>query len=107
MYYNIYEKPNKSNITLYTNNMNIILFVWTLIRNVSQLNFIILNRRYGSIFSTFFFLFLKIKLKKLNKFFTAWGWNSGQSSPTSTKDFKKFVVIRVAGDEKNEAGLSK
>ncbi|XP_046406168.1 ubiquitin carboxyl-terminal hydrolase calypso isoform X2 [Ischnura elegans] len=28
-----------------------------------------------------------------------WGWNSGQSSPTSTKDFKKFVVIRVAGDE--------
>lgn len=26
-----------------------------------------------------------------------WGWNSGQSSPTSTKDFKKFVVIRVAG----------
>lgn len=38
--------------------------------------------------------------------FTAWGWNSGQSSPTSTKDFKKFVVIRVAGDEKNEAGLS-
>ncbi|XP_015438814.1 PREDICTED: ubiquitin carboxyl-terminal hydrolase calypso [Dufourea novaeangliae] len=37
----------------------------------------------------------------------AWGWNSGQSSPTSTKDFKKFVVIRVAGDEKNEAGLSR
>jgi len=37
----------------------------------------------------------------------AWGWNSGQSSPTSTKDFKKFVVIRVAGDEKSEAGLSK
>ncbi|EGI70090.1 Ubiquitin carboxyl-terminal hydrolase BAP1 [Acromyrmex echinatior] len=36
-----------------------------------------------------------------------WGWNSGQSSPTSTKDFKKFVVIRVAGDEKNEAGLSR
>ncbi|XP_035718846.1 ubiquitin carboxyl-terminal hydrolase calypso-like isoform X2 [Vespa mandarinia] len=36
----------------------------------------------------------------------AWGWNSGQSSPTSTKDFKKFVVIRVAGDEKNEAGRS-
>ncbi|XP_076669902.1 ubiquitin carboxyl-terminal hydrolase calypso isoform X1 [Andrena cerasifolii] len=36
----------------------------------------------------------------------AWGWNSGQSSPTSTKDFKKFVVIRVAGDEKNEAGLT-
>ncbi|XP_012150952.2 ubiquitin carboxyl-terminal hydrolase calypso isoform X3 [Megachile rotundata] len=35
----------------------------------------------------------------------AWGWNSGQNSPTSTKDFKKFVVIRVAGDEKNEAGL--
>ncbi|XP_050470622.1 ubiquitin carboxyl-terminal hydrolase calypso isoform X3 [Bombus huntii] len=35
----------------------------------------------------------------------AWGWNSGQSSPTSTKDFKKFVVIRVSGDEKNEAGL--
>lgn len=39
--------------------------------------------------------------------FLAWGWNSGQSSPTSTKDFKKFVVIRVAGDEKNEAGLSR
>ncbi|KAH0950784.1 hypothetical protein HN011_006764 [Eciton burchellii] len=37
----------------------------------------------------------------------AWGWNSGQSSPTSTKDFKKFVVIRVAGDEKSEAGLSR
>ncbi|XP_031847730.1 ubiquitin carboxyl-terminal hydrolase calypso [Nomia melanderi] len=37
----------------------------------------------------------------------AWGWNSGQSSPTSTKDFKKFVVIRVAGDEKHEAGLSR
>ncbi|CAG5101956.1 Similar to calypso: Ubiquitin carboxyl-terminal hydrolase calypso (Aedes aegypti) [Cotesia congregata] len=37
----------------------------------------------------------------------AWGWNSGQSSPTSTKDFKKFVVIRVAGDEKNEAGLTR
>ncbi|XP_043265233.1 ubiquitin carboxyl-terminal hydrolase calypso [Colletes gigas] len=37
----------------------------------------------------------------------AWGWNSGQSSPTSTKDFKKFVVIRVAGDEKNETGLSR
>ncbi|XP_071570264.1 ubiquitin carboxyl-terminal hydrolase calypso [Temnothorax nylanderi] len=37
----------------------------------------------------------------------AWGWTSGQSSPTSTKDFKKFVVIRVAGDEKNEAGLSR
>ncbi|EFN67067.1 Ubiquitin carboxyl-terminal hydrolase BAP1 [Camponotus floridanus] len=36
----------------------------------------------------------------------SWGWNSGQSSPTSTKDFKKFVVIRVAGDEKNEAGRS-
>lgn len=45
----------------------------------------------------------------INKFFLlfiAWGWNSGQSSPTSTKDFKKFVVIRVSGDEKNEAGLS-
>ncbi|KAL2719387.1 ubiquitin carboxyl-terminal hydrolase calypso isoform X2 [Vespula squamosa] len=38
---------------------------------------------------------------------STWGWNSGQSSPTSTKDFKKFVVIRVAGDEKNEAGLSR
>uniref|UniRef100_A0A1B6CEQ9 Ubiquitin carboxyl-terminal hydrolase n=1 Tax=Clastoptera arizonana TaxID=38151 RepID=A0A1B6CEQ9_9HEMI len=25
-----------------------------------------------------------------------WGWNSGQSSPNSAKDFKKFVVIRVA-----------
>ncbi|KOC66078.1 Ubiquitin carboxyl-terminal hydrolase calypso [Habropoda laboriosa] len=37
----------------------------------------------------------------------SWGWNSGQSSPTSTKDFKKFVVIRVSGDEKNEAGLSR
>ncbi|XP_043285651.1 ubiquitin carboxyl-terminal hydrolase calypso [Venturia canescens] len=37
----------------------------------------------------------------------AWGWNSGQSSPTSTKDFKKFVVIRVAGDEKHEAGLTR
>ncbi|XP_020287382.1 ubiquitin carboxyl-terminal hydrolase calypso [Pseudomyrmex gracilis] len=37
----------------------------------------------------------------------AWGWNSGQNSPTSTKDFKKFVVIRVAGDEKNETGLSR
>ncbi|XP_011497330.1 PREDICTED: ubiquitin carboxyl-terminal hydrolase calypso [Ceratosolen solmsi marchali] len=37
----------------------------------------------------------------------AWGWNSGQISPTSTKDFKKFVVIRVAGDEKNENGLSR
>ncbi|XP_034943722.1 ubiquitin carboxyl-terminal hydrolase calypso [Chelonus insularis] len=37
----------------------------------------------------------------------AWGWNSGQSSPTSTKDFKKFVIIRVAGDEKNEVGLSR
>ncbi|KAK0179357.1 hypothetical protein PV327_005115 [Microctonus hyperodae] len=36
----------------------------------------------------------------------AWGWNSGQNSPTSTKDFKKFVVIRVAGDEKNEVGLT-
>lgn len=45
--------------------------------------------------SVFFFLFP-----------SAWGWNSGQSSPTSTKDFKKFVVIRVAGDEKHEAGLS-
>ncbi|XP_017878675.1 ubiquitin carboxyl-terminal hydrolase calypso isoform X2 [Ceratina calcarata] len=37
----------------------------------------------------------------------AWGWNSGQCSPTSTRDFKKFVVIRVSGDEKNEAGLSR
>jgi hypothetical protein len=26
-----------------------------------------------------------------------WGWNSGQSSPTSSKDFKKLVVIRMAG----------
>lgn len=26
----------------------------------------------------------------------AWGWNSGQSSPNNAKDFKKFVVIRVA-----------
>ncbi|OXU20488.1 hypothetical protein TSAR_003329 [Trichomalopsis sarcophagae] len=37
----------------------------------------------------------------------AWGWNSGQISPTSTKDFKKFVVIRVAGDEKNDTSLSR
>ncbi|XP_008201911.1 ubiquitin carboxyl-terminal hydrolase calypso isoform X3 [Nasonia vitripennis] len=37
----------------------------------------------------------------------AWGWNSGQISPTSTKDFKKFVVIRVAGDEKNDNSLSR
>lgn len=46
-------------------------------------------------------------MKFLFFFILAWGWNSGQSSPTSTKDFKKFVVIRVAGDEKNEVGLSK
>ncbi|XP_049769281.1 ubiquitin carboxyl-terminal hydrolase calypso isoform X2 [Schistocerca cancellata] len=26
-----------------------------------------------------------------------WSWNSGQNSPTSAKDFKKFVVIRVGG----------
>lgn len=26
----------------------------------------------------------------------AWGWNSGQNSPNNAKDFKKFVVIRVA-----------
>jgi hypothetical protein len=26
-----------------------------------------------------------------------WGWNSGQCSPTSSKDFKKLVVIRMAG----------
>lgn len=44
---------------------------------------------------------------RISWYFLAWGWNSGQSSPTSTKDFKKFVVIRVAGDEKNEAGLSR
>lgn len=25
-----------------------------------------------------------------------WGWNSGQNSPNNSKDFKKFVVIRVA-----------
>lgn len=32
-----------------------------------------------------------------------WGMHSGQSSPTSSKDFKKFVVIRVAGeDDKNK-----
>ncbi|XP_058791059.1 ubiquitin carboxyl-terminal hydrolase calypso isoform X2 [Phymastichus coffea] len=38
----------------------------------------------------------------------AWGWNSEQiSSPTSAKEFKKFVVIRVAGEEKNENGLSR
>ncbi|KAJ8683241.1 hypothetical protein QAD02_019033 [Eretmocerus hayati] len=35
-----------------------------------------------------------------------WGWTSGQISPTSSKDFKKFVVIRVAGDEKNENSRS-
>ncbi|XP_049841979.1 ubiquitin carboxyl-terminal hydrolase calypso isoform X1 [Schistocerca gregaria] len=28
---------------------------------------------------------------------TGWSWNSGQNSPTSAKDFKKFVVIRVGG----------
>ncbi|KAF4522992.1 hypothetical protein B566_EDAN009584, partial [Ephemera danica] len=28
-----------------------------------------------------------------------WGMHSGQSSPTSSKDFRKFVVIRVAGEE--------
>lgn len=39
-------------------------------------------------------------------FYLAWSCYSGQISPTSTKDFKKFVVIRVAGDEKNENGLS-
>ena len=27
-------------------------------------------------------------------------------SPTTGKDFKKFVVIKVAGDEKIENGLS-
>lgn len=37
-----------------------------------------------------------------------WGWNSNQLSPTTTKDFKKLVVIKVAvGDEKNENKLSK
>jgi hypothetical protein len=30
-------------------------------------------------------------------FIVGWGWNSGQSSPTSSKDFKKLVVIRMAG----------
>ena len=32
-----------------------------------------------------------------NIFVVGWGWNSGQSSPTSSKDFKKLVVIRMAG----------
>ncbi|XP_014206522.1 ubiquitin carboxyl-terminal hydrolase calypso [Copidosoma floridanum] len=36
-----------------------------------------------------------------------WGWNSGQMSPTSSKEFKKFVVIKVAADEKTENGLSR
>lgn len=31
-----------------------------------------------------------------------WGWNSCQTSPCS-KDFKKFVVIRVAGEDKSES----
>lgn len=30
-----------------------------------------------------------------------WSWGSAQGSPTSTKDFKKFVVIRVANDDKD------
>ncbi|CAD6221841.1 GSCOCG00005178001-RA-CDS [Cotesia congregata] len=50
-----------------------------------------------------YLLFVDLSLGHL----MTWGWNSGQSSPTSTKDFKKFVVIRVAGDEKNEAGLTR
>lgn len=35
-----------------------------------------------------------------------WGWNSSQSSPNNAKDFKKFVVIRVAmagSDDKAES----
>jgi hypothetical protein len=32
-----------------------------------------------------------------NIFVVGWGWNCGQSSPTSSKDFKKLVVIRMAG----------
>jgi hypothetical protein len=35
----------------------------------------------------------------VNKILTGWGMHSGQSSPTSSKDFRKFVVIRVAGDD--------
>lgn len=30
-----------------------------------------------------------------------WSWGSAQASPTSSKDFKKFVVIRVANDDKD------
>ncbi|KDR20573.1 ubiquitin carboxyl-terminal hydrolase calypso [Zootermopsis nevadensis] len=35
-----------------------------------------------------------------------WGWNSGQSSPTSSKDFKKLVVIRMAGAGSAAAGTN-
>ncbi|XP_069693505.1 ubiquitin carboxyl-terminal hydrolase calypso isoform X2 [Periplaneta americana] len=35
-----------------------------------------------------------------------WGWNSGQSSPTSSKDFKKLVVIRMAGAGAAAAGVT-
>jgi hypothetical protein len=35
-----------------------------------------------------------------------WGWNSGQSSPTSSKDFKKLVVIRMAGAGATAAGAT-
>lgn len=38
-----------------------------------------------------------------------WGWNSGQNSPNSAKDFKKFVVIRVAiaGSDDSPTGRPK
>lgn len=32
---------------------------------------------------------------------TAWNWATAQNSPTS-KDFKRFVVIRVANEEKEK-----
>lgn len=43
--------------------------------------------------------FAQITLFAMENIFViiGWGWNSGQSSPTSSKDFKKLVVIRMAG----------
>lgn len=38
---------------------------------------------------------------------SGWCYNSSQNSPSCSKDIRKFVVIRVAGDEKGESTLSK
>lgn len=37
---------------------------------------------------------------------TAWNWATAQNSPT-TKDFKRFVVIRVANEEKEKDKIGK